>query len=929
MSLSGNELRREFLRYFESLPGAGHKIVAPAPLIPPDDPTLLFTSAGMVQFKSLYSGDIDPLPYSRAASCQPCLRAGGKGSDLENVGKTLRHHTLFEMLGNFSFGDYFKREAIRWGWQFVTETMGLPKERLFPTIFEQDDEAEQLWREETDCQYTPVRLDAKQNFWGPAGDTGACGPCSELCFFMGGDEELAALRADYAKSESAMLPILARRIDEEGDLFLEIWNMVFPQFDQQRDGSRLPLKNRGIDTGAGLERMTTAMMWLRGEASSPYETDLLQPIVQAAAGLLGVTYHKVLDPNGQTEDARRVRLALNAISDHARALSFCLAEGITPGNVGRGYVIRRIQRRALRFSSLLGKDEPFMAALVDPVIEAMGGAYPQLKAKADFIRKAMRIEEESFLRTRNRGTRLLEELIDQAKDRGDLAIPGAEAFKLWDTYGFPLDLTREIADDAGVSIDQAGYDSALKEQRERGVASWRGEALNREAQLLEPLADKHGATPFKGYDPAVPPLAAKVLALVVDGVLVDRLATGTTAVVVLDQTSFYAESGGQIGDTGFICTAEGAQFEVLDTQKTPQGIVLHRGELQEGELATGEKVTAQVNRERRMAIRRNHSSVHLLQAALKNHVGDHVAQAGSFVGPDYARFDFSHPEQLSADVLRKLQDDVNHMILADYEVKTEVLPLEEARAKGAIAPFGEKYGPTVRVVSMGNAEKTPSIEFCGGTHLDRTGQAARFRILSEGSIASGVRRIEFTAGEPALKADLEDQYGVLKPLEAKLAVRGHAMIDRVAQLAARVKQLEKELARERSQALLSNVAAFAAKALDLGQGARLATALVEDVAANDLRAFAVAIQETLGPKGIAVAVSKGEEDKVSIVAAVGADVRGSYPAGKVVNAIAAPLGGKGGGKPDVAQAGAKGASNVEQVLAQAKELIEQIHAAAG
>jgi alanyl-tRNA synthetase len=929
MSLSGNELRREFLRFFESLPGAGHKVVAPAPLIPPDDPTLLFTSAGMVQFKSLYSGEVDPLPYRRAASCQPCLRAGGKGSDLENVGKTLRHHTLFEMLGNFSFGDYFKREAIRWAWKFVTETMGLPKERLFPTIFEEDDEAEQLWRDETDCHYTPVRLDAKQNFWGPAGDTGACGPCSELCFFMGSDEELAAIKAELAKSESHYMPILAKRIDEEGDLFLEIWNMVFPQFDQQRDGSRLPLKNRGIDTGAGLERMTTVMMWMQGQASTPYETDLLQPVVQAAASILGVKYLKIRDENGQTDEATRVRLGINAIADHARALSFCLAEGITPGNIGRGYVIRRIQRRALRFSSLLGKDDAFMAELVDPVIEAMGGAYPHLKSKADFIRKAIRIEEESFLRTRNRGTRLLDELIEQAQDRGDKAIPGAEAFKLWDTYGFPLDLTREIAGDAGVTIDQSGYDAALKEQRERGVASWRGEALAKEAQLLEPIADKHGATPFVGYDPAVPPVEAKVLALIVDGALADSMGEGTSAVVVLDKTPFYAEAGGQIGDTGVISTADGALFEVHDTQKTADGIIMHRGHVQAGSLKVGAVVTAQVDGARRMAIRRNHSSVHLLQAALKRHVGDHVAQAGSFVGPDYARFDFSHPEQIPAEILRKVQEDVNRMILADYAVTTEVLPLEEARAKGAIAPFGEKYGPTVRVVSMGNAVEVPSIEFCGGTHLERTGQAARFRIISEGSIASGVRRIEFTAGEPAMVADLEDQWGVLKPLEATLASRGHALVDRVAQLSARVKQLEKELARERSKALLSNVAAFASQAVDLGDGAKLATALVEDVAANDLRAFAVAIQETLGAKGIAVAVSKNEDDKVAIVAATGAEARGAFPAGKVVNAIAAPLGGKGGGKPDVAQAGAKGASNLEDVLAGAKDLIEQINAAAG
>ncbi|MBX3728872.1 MAG: alanine--tRNA ligase [Candidatus Sumerlaeia bacterium] len=917
MSLSGCDLRREFLHFFEHLDGAAHQLVTPAPLIPPDDPTLLFTSAGMVQFKRFYSGEIDPLPYSRSTTCQPCLRAGGKGSDLENVGKTLRHHTLFEMLGNFSFGDYFKREAIRWAWQFVTEKMKLPKERLFPTIFEEDDEAERLWREETDCHYTPVRLDAKQNFWGPAGDTGACGPCSELCFFMGSAEELREIQNQLRASEAAYMPTLARRIDEEGDLFLEIWNMVFPQFDQQRDGSRPILKNRGIDTGAGLERMTTALMWLEGKASTPYETDLLQPIVQVAAARLGVKYLKVLDAGGDDAEATRVRLAVNAISDHARALTFCLAEGMSPGNVGRGYVLRRIQRRALRFASLLGKDEPFMADLVDPVIEAMGATYPHLAKQRDYIRKALRIEEESFLKTRNRGMKLLDELIEQAADRGDRTIPGPEAFKLWDTYGFPLDLTREIAADHDIGIDQPGYDAALEEQKARGRASWQGAQLGKEAELAEQIAERHGQTQFTGYGKTED--SARVLALIADGALVERIESGMRATVVLDRTPFYAESGGQVGDTGQLIGAGDCVFEVLDTQKTATGIYLHWGEVQTGALGNGESVEARVDAPRRLAIRRNHSTTHLLQAALRRHVGPHVAQQGSWVGPESLRFDFTNPEAVPAEALRRVQEEVNRLILADLPVSTEVLALDEARKRGAIAPFGEKYGPTVRVVAMGEPGALASIEFCGGTHLERTGQAARFRIVSEGSIASGVRRIEAVTGERAASLEIDEQYNVVQPLQAVLASKGEALVERVQHLNQRIRQLEKDLARERQKAALSNLDQMAAGAVEVG-GARLVAVLLDGLSANDLRALATSLREKLGPKGVAVAATV-TDGKVSLVASVGEEARGQFPAGKVVNALAEPLGGKGGGKPDLAQAGAREASRAGEIIGRAAELV--------
>ncbi|MEO8377729.1 MAG: alanine--tRNA ligase-related protein, partial [Candidatus Sumerlaeota bacterium] len=483
---NGKELRQAYLDYFR---GLDHRIVPSAPLVPPDDPTLLFTSAGMVQFKALYSGTVDPMPYVRAASCQKCLRAGGKGSDLENVGKTLRHHTFFEMLGNFSFGDYFKREAIRWAWEFCTSPkyMNLPKDRMFPTIFgpteaELDVEALQYYKDETDCPNPCIPLDAAENFWGPAGDTGACGPCSEIKFFLGSDEELKAIHADLNANGSAAIKRLGQRVVDEGDLFLEIWNMVFPQYDQQRDGSRPLLKNKGIDTGAGLERMTVALHFARtGKASSPYETDLMWPITQAVANKLNVSYPRAEEINGDA----KIRLAVNAIADHVRTLVFCLAEGLTPGNIGRRYVVRRIQRRALRFASLLGMDKPFMADLYDSVVEAMGDQYPEIKQNPEFIKKSLRIEEETFLRTRDRGEKIINELIAQAKDRGDNRIAGPDAFKLWDTYGYPVDLTIEVALDAGVAVDMEGYASAVKGQKEEAKKSWKGAKLDFNEELVD------------------------------------------------------------------------------------------------------------------------------------------------------------------------------------------------------------------------------------------------------------------------------------------------------------------------------------------------------------------------------------------------------------------------------------------------------------
>lgn len=911
---SGRELRSAFLEYFKSMEPHRHPVVESAPLVPPDDPTLLFTTAGMVQFKNLYSGMVEPLPYPRAASCQKCLRAGGKGSDLENVGKTLRHHTFFEMLGNFSFGDYFKREAVRWAWRFVTEQMGLPRERLFPTVFLGDDEAAEAWREETDTVYTPVRLDEKENFWGPAGDTGACGPCSEVCFFMGTDEELAKIQVLAKKSGDEFQTVMAKRIAGEGDTFLEIWNMVFPQFDQQRDGSRLPLKYRGIDTGAGLERMTTAMNRVRtGKVTTPYETDLMWPIVEAAASILNITYKKIADSS--SDDDVHKRLAVNAIADHARALVFTLAEGITPSNIGRGYVLRRIQRRALRFASLLGQDDPFMARLYDPVVETMGDVYPEIKKNPDFIRKALQNEEETFLRTRDRGNKILSELFVQAQYRGDRMIPGKDVFRLWDTYGFPVDMTLEIAADQGLKVDMEGYHKAMSRQKEEARKSWKGGSLDDEAAVVEPLFEEMGATKFLGYD-TPGPAHGKILGTIRLGTLVDRIDEGDEAILILDQTPFYAEAGGQIGDSGVISHA-GGKFIVHATRKTPGGMYFHIGKMSAGWLRPGEEVEAEVDSRRRRKIIRNHSSVHLLQSALKRLIGDHVTQAGSFVGPEYSRFDFTHAEGLTRDQLEELQRDVNRMILSAMPVETEVLALEEAKKRGAIAPFGEKYGARVRVVFMGDK----SMEFCGGTHVRNTAEIGRFRITGESSIASGIRRIEAVTADEAMEQELEEHYKIVAPLESALAARGPEIVDRVYTLQSRVKELEKELARVKQDAAIHGLGQYAEDAIEMPGGVKLAAIRMDAVEPAQLRAVATALCDKIGKSGLAVIITNSG-GKVSLAAAAGEDARKDYPAGQVVNKLAAPLGGRGGGKPDFAQGGAKDASQIDDVLARAAALLQ-------
>lgn len=910
----GSEIRKLFIDFFKD---KGHTHVPSSPLIPPDDPTMLFTSAGMVQFKPLYAGIIE-LPYKRAVSVQKCLRAGGKGSDLENVGKTLRHHTFFEMLGNFSFGDYFKREAIKWGWEFTTQILCLPKERLFPTIFRDDDEADKIWKEETDCLYEPARLDEKENFWGPAGETGACGPCSELCFFMGSREELD--KAKLLTAEQRAIEIV-----KNGDLYLEIWNMVFPQFDQQIDGTRLPLKNRGIDTGAGLERMTTVTQFIESEGRirSPYESDLLFPIVEHIVSLTGLRYVKIVEQmiqEGKTYQELssskefKTRLSINALADHIRALTFALSEGILPSNDGRGYVLRRILRRALRFAYLNQIEKPFLFEVVDTVIDVMGNYYPEIKKSPEHIKKVVKIEEERFLRTIAQGEKFLEDMIEKTKNKDEKSLSGKDVFLLHATYGFPPDLTAEIAEDNGIKIDRSQYEKEMTKHKEDAKKSWKGGfSLIEEEEILDDVFEQYGATEFTGYTENQ--TKGKIIAIVRDGKRCDIIKKGEEGIIVLDKTSFYAESGGQIGDTGKII-ADKNVFEISDTKKTQSAIYLHIGKIVEGELKIGEEVLAEVDAKRRLAIARNHTATHLLQGALKRVVGSQITQQGSSVTPDGFRFDFTHIQALTDEEIEKIEDIVNERILLNDEVKIEVLPREEALKKDVIAPFGEKYGNVVRVVKIGDF----SAEFCGGTHLSQTALIGSFSIINESSIASGVRRIEAVTGFAARKYYAERK-NIVSELSRKLTAKTDEILDKVDKLLSENKQLKKTISETKQKASTASVDDIMNNAKDIN-GVKLITNLYKDLSPAELRNTADVFKSKT--QNCVIVLGADTDEKAILLCVITDDLKGKVHAGNLIKEIVKVVGGGGGGKPEMAQAGGKEPSKLPEALAKAEEYLSSI-----
>ncbi|WP_407860467.1 alanine--tRNA ligase [Escherichia coli] len=868
MSKSTAEIRQAFLDFFHS---KGHQVVASSSLVPHNDPTLLFTNAGMNQFKDVFLG-LDKRNYSRATTSQRCVRAGGKHNDLENVGYTARHHTFFEMLGNFSFGDYFKHDAIQFAWELLTSEkwFALPKERLWVTVYESDDEAYEIWEKEVGIpRERIIRIGdnkgapyASDNFW-QMGDTGPCGPCTEIFYDHG----------DHIWGGPPGSP------EEDGDRYIEIWNIVFMQFNRQADGTMEPLPKPSVDTGMGLERIAAVLQ----HVNSNYDIDLFRTLIQSVAKVTGAT-----DLSNKS---------LRVIADHIRSCAFLIADGVMPSNENRGYVLRRIIRRAVRHGNMLGAKETFFYKLVGPLIDVMGSAGEDLKRQQAQVEQVLKTEEEQFARTLERGLALLDE--ELAKLSGD-TLDGETAFRLYDTYGFPVDLTADVCRERNIKVDEAGFEAAMEEQRRRArEASGFGADYNAMIRV-------DSASEFKGYDHLE--LNGKVTALFVDGKAVDAINAGQEAVVVLDQTPFYAESGGQVGDKGEL---KGANFSfvVEDTQKYGQAIG-HIGKLAAGSLKVGDAVQADVDEARRARIRLNHSATHLMHAALRQVLGTHVSQKGSLVNDKVLRFDFSHNEAMKPEEIRAVEDLVNAQIRRNLPIETNIMDLEAAKAKGAMALFGEKYDERVRVLSMGDF----STELCGGTHASRTGDIGLFRIISESGTAAGVRRIEAVTGEGAI-ATVHADSDRLSEVAHLLKGDSNNLADKVRSVLERTRQLEKELQQLKEQAAAQESANLSSKAIDVN-GVKLLVSELSGVEPKMLRTMVDDLKNQLGSTIIVLATVA--EGKVSLIAGVSKDVTDRVKAGELIGMVAQQVGGKGGGRPDMAQAGGTDAAALPAALASVK-----------
>lgn len=868
MSKSTAEIRQAFLDFFHS---KGHQVVASSSLVPHNDPTLLFTNAGMNQFKDVFLG-LDKRNYSRATTSQRCVRAGGKHNDLENVGYTARHHTFFEMLGNFSFGDYFKHDAIQFAWELLTSEkwFALPKERLWVTVYESDDEAYEIWEKEVGIpRERIIRIGdnkgapyASDNFW-QMGDTGPCGPCTEIFYDHG----------DHIWGGPPGSP------EEDGDRYIEIWNIVFMQFNRQADGTMEPLPKPSVDTGMGLERIAAVLQ----HVNSNYDIDLFLTLIQAVAKVTGAT-----DLSNKS---------LRVIADHIRSCAFLIADGVMPSNENRGYVLRRIIRRAVRHGNMLGAKETFFYKLVGPLIDVMGSAGEDLKRQQAQVEQVLKTEEEQFARTLERGLALLDE--ELAKLSGD-TLDGETAFRLYDTYGFPVDLTADVCRERNIKVDEAGFEAAMEEQRRRArEASGFGADYNAMIRV-------DSASEFKGYDHLE--LNGKVTALFVDGKAVDAINAGQEAVVVLDQTPFYAESGGQVGDKGELKGAN-FSFAVEDTQKYGQAIG-HIGKLAAGSLKVGDAVQADVDEARRARIRLNHSATHLMHAALRQVLGTHVSQKGSLVNDKVLRFDFSHNEAMKPEEIRAVEDLVNAQIRRNLPIETNIMDLEAAKAKGAMALFGEKYDERVRVLSMGDF----STELCGGTHASRTGDIGLFRIISESGTAAGVRRIEAVTGEGAITTVHADS-DRLSEVAHLLKGDSNNLADKVRSVLERTRQLEKELQQLKEQAAAQESANLSSKAIDVN-GVKLLVSELSGVEPKMLRTMVDDLKNQLGSTIIVLATVA--EGKVSLIAGVSKDVTDRVKAGELIGMVAQQVGGKGGGRPDMAQAGGTDAAALPAALASVK-----------
>ena len=868
MSKSTAEIRQAFLDFFHS---KGHQVVASSSLVPHNDPTLLFTNAGMNQFKDVFLG-LDKRNYSRATTSQRCVRAGGKHNDLENVGYTARHHTFFEMLGNFSFGDYFKHDAIQFAWELLTSEkwFALPKERLWVTVYESDDEAYEIWEKEVGIpRERIIRIGdnkgapyASDNFW-QMGDTGPCGPCTEIFYDHG----------DHIWGGPPGSP------EEDGDRYIEIWNIVFMQFNRQADGTMEPLPKPSVDTGMGLERIAAVLQ----HVNSNYDIDLFRTLIQAVAKVTGAT-----DLSNKS---------LRVIADHIRSCAFLIADGVMPSNENRGYVLRRIIRRAVRHGNMLGAKETFFYKLVGPLIDVMGSAGEDLKRQQAQVEQVLKTEEEQFARTLERGLALLDE--ELAKLSGD-TLDGETAFRLYDTYGFPVDLTADVCRERNIKVDEAGFEAAMEEQRRRArEASGFGADYNAMIRV-------DSASEFKGYDHLE--LNGKVTALFVDGKAVDAINAGQEAVVVLDQTPFYAESGGQVGDKGELKGAN-FSFAVEDTQKYGQAIG-HIGKLAAGSLKVGDAVQADVDEARRARIRLNHSATHLMHAALRQVLGTHVSQKGSLVNDKVLRFDFSHNEAMKPEEIRAVEDLVNTQIRRNLPIETNIMDLEAAKAKGAMALFGEKYDERVRVLSMGDF----STELCGGTHASRTGDIGLFRIISESGTAACVRRIEAVTGEGAI-ATVHADSDRLSEVAHLLKGDSNNLADKVRSVLERTRQLEKELQQLKEQAAAQESANLSSKAIDVN-GVKLLVSELSGVEPKMLRTMVDDLKNQLGSTIIVLATVV--EGKVSLIAGVSKDVTDRVKAGELIGMVAQQVGGKGGGRPDMAQAGGTDAAALPAALASVK-----------
>lgn len=858
--MNSAEIRQKFLDFFAS---RGHEIVPSSSLVPGNDPTLLFTNAGMVQFKDTFLGD-EPRSYNRATSSQRCVRAGGKHNDLENVGYTARHHTFFEMLGNFSFGDYFKEDAIKYAWEFLTVDMGLPAEKLWVTVFEDDDEAASIWLDEMKIDPNRFsRLGEKDNFWA-MGDTGPCGPCSEI-FYDHGDDVPGGPPGSP---------------DEDGDRYIEIWNLVFMQYERKADGSMTPLPKPSVDTGAGLERVAAVMQ----QVHSNYEIDLFQDLIKAISKITGVS-----DLNNNS---------LKVIADHIRSCSFLIVDGVLPSNEGRGYVLRRIVRRAVRHGYQLGVKDIFFYQIVDALAKTMGAAYPELVEKQQFVEKALKDEEEQFARTLENGMSILEKAI---ADLDGKTIPGETVFRLYDTYGFPVDLTADVAREHELEIDMKGFEQAMLVQKNQARAASNFGTVEK----LE--LGNFDATEFIGYEKLEG--TAKLLSIFAGSEKVDSAKEGDEVLLLLDSSPFYGESGGQVGDSGSL-SSDNASIDIVDTQKQGDAL-LHRAVIRQGVLQVGDQVSASVAAEARAAITLNHSATHLMNAALRNVLGDHVLQKGSLVDADRLRFDFSHTAPVSHEELKQIENQVNAEILNNSSVAKELLPIEKAQEKGALALFGEKYGDEVRVVTMGGDY---SIEFCGGTHVQRTGDIGLFKIVSESGISSGVRRIEAVTGKGAL-ALIEKEEQTLKQVCEIVKSSADDVLDKVQQLASQTKSLEKQLEQLKSKMASSAGSDLASQAEEIA-GVQVLAAVVDGFNPKTLRDTADQLKNKLG--SCVVVLITAAEGKVSIVAGVSKDLVDKVKAGDLANMIAVQVGGKGGGRPDMAMAGGSDTSAIPSAAASIK-----------